>query len=199
MPTLEDAKGNPVSTGPVDAQAVNQAFAAAMADDGPDTQSPPKRANVSRETEPQPKRRGRPPKAEQARTVAAPVVTLDDKARANGVQGLAQIGAGLALMLGKATGSLAYQADAMTIAAHAPAIADACVQIAKSDAAFAARLDKICASGPYAALVSVGVSMGLQCLRNHKPAMQLPGTVHPDQLLTPSEEIPDASAVAAVS
>lgn len=180
MPTLETPGGKPVDVTPVDPDAVNAAFRSAMDDDGPDEQAPPKRAPR------QPDGGGAKPrtsKSEKSRTTAKPAVALDDAQRAAGVQGLAQIGAGFALMLGRATGRDAYQADAVTVASAAPQIADACVQVAKTDAKFAAALDKVCSSGPYAALISVGVSVGMQVMRNHKPALALPGTVHPDELL----------------
>lgn len=197
MPTLETTDGRPVDVTPVDPEAVNAAFAQAMNDDGPDGQAPPKRPENTSSTRvgAEKPRRSRPRAEEKSRTVAKPAVTLDDRQRAEGVQGLAQLGAGIALMLGRATGSSAYQADAVTIASAAPQIADACVQVAKSDARFAAALDKVCSSGPYAALVSVAVSVGMQCARNHRPAMALPGTVHPDELL----KVSDGQAVPAVA
>ena len=49
-PTLETADGKPVDVTPVDPDAVNREFAAAMADDGPDTQAPPKRQPKSATT-----------------------------------------------------------------------------------------------------------------------------------------------------
>jgi hypothetical protein len=44
MPTLETPEGKPIEVAPADPAAVNAAFAAAMADNGPDEQAPPKRA-----------------------------------------------------------------------------------------------------------------------------------------------------------
>jgi hypothetical protein len=190
MPVLETESGRVVEAGA--AAGIDARFSAVMADDTPDTQAPPKRPEKP-PADSAPKRRGRPPKTEQARTVAAaPGGGLDDAARANGAAGWAQIGAGLALAFGQATGNRAFIADAATIAVAAPQIADACVQVAKADPRFAAALDKVCASGPYAALVSVSVSVGLQCFRNHRPGLALPGTVHPDELLT----VPEASDAA---
>lgn len=197
MPTLETADGKPVITDPASPATVNANFRAVMDDDGPDDKAPPKRADRPPAERP---KRGRPSNADKARTTAArPAVSLGDAERAQGVQGFAQIGAGLALMYGKATGKSAYEADAVAIANAAPQFADAAVQIAKADAGFAARLDKVCASGPYAALIAVGVNVTLQCIRNHRPAMVLPGTVHPDDLLNPSEVNPDDQAVPAAA
>lgn len=193
MPTLTTEAGKPVEV-TAEQDAINDRFRQAMdADDGPAEQAPPKREDRPPAAE-KPKR-GRPPKAEQARTTAKPAVSLTDAERANGVAGLAQIAAAVPLMLAKTTGNMAWTADAVTIASNAPAIADACVQVAKNDARFAAALDKVCSSGPYAALISVGLSVGMQCLRNHRPAMALPGTVHPDELL----RSPDGQAVPAAA
>ena len=46
----------------------------------------------------------------------------------------------------------------------------------------------MCAAGPYAALISVAVSVGTQCARNHKPSLKLPGTVDPAELLKAQNE-----------
>lgn len=197
MPTLTTEDGRTVDTGPAGAEAINQQFAQAMADDTPDTQAPPRRPDKAPDADKPKPRRGRPPRTDAARTVAAGPVRLDDGQRAAGVQGWVQIGAGLLLMAGKATGNTAFHADAAVVASNAGAIADACVQVARTDARFAAALDKVCASGPYAALISVGVAVGTQCLRNHRPGLALPGTVHPDEIF--GLGAPDAPAAHPVS
>jgi hypothetical protein len=200
MPTLETPDGKPVEVTPVDADAVNAQFNAAMNDDGPDEQAPPKRQpKPSAEVEIAKPRTARPPKAEKARTTSAKAATaLDDGQRANGVKGLAQIGAGITLLLGKATKdrakSDAFKADAVTIASAAGAIADACVQTAKADPKFAAALDKVCNVGPYAALVSVMVGVGSQIARNHKPDLKIPGTTDPAELLKVQDETEKVAA-----
>ena len=181
MPTLTTEAGKPVEVTD-QPTVINAAFRAAMdADDGPDEQSPPKRPEKTAEA-PKPKR-GRPPKSEQSRTTARASASLTDAERSAGVQGLAQIAAAVPLMLAKTTGNPAWMADAVTIAANAPQLADACIQVARNDARFAAALDRVCSSGPYAALISAGLAVGMQCFRNHRPQMALPGTVHPDELL----------------
>jgi len=187
VPTLETADGKPVDVTPV-SDAVNREFAQAMANDGPDTQAPPDRR--SRPVAAEPKRKpGRPPKEAKARTTAAPGPALSDRQRAEGVKGLAQVGAGLVLMAGKATGNTAFTADAVTIASAAEQIADACVQTAKADPKFAAALDKVCSAGPYAALITVMVGVGSQVARNHKPGLSIPGTVDPAELLA-AQDVP---------
>lgn len=188
MPTLETLDGQAVDVTPVDPATINAQFQNAMDDDGDDTKAPPRRQPRTADADAPKARRGRPPKAEQARTTAKPAVSLDNAQRAAGVQGIAQIGAGFALMWGKATGNAAFEADAMVIAGAAPQLADAAVQIAATDPAFAARLDKVCSTGPWAALVAVGVNVTLQCVRNHKPGMSLPGTVHPDEILRNADD-----------
>lgn len=191
MPALETVDGQPVT---VDPDAVNAEFARAMASDGSaGEQAPPKRPPDGEPAAPKPKR-GRPPKAEQSRTTARAGTVLDDGQRAQGVRGLAQVGAGIALLFGKATGKDAFKADAVTIASAAGEIADACVQTAKADPKFAAALDKVCAAGPYAALISVAVSVGSQCARNHKPDLKIPGTIDPAELLKAQDEAELANA-----
>lgn len=183
MPTLTTETGKPVEVTPADADTINSRFRETMNDDGPDEMAPPKRDPAPADGKPK-RGPGRPRAEDRSRTTGkAATASLSDAERASGVAGFAQIGAGLALMYGKATGKAAFEADAVTIATAAPQFADAAVQIAKHDAAFAARLDKVCSSGPYAALIAVGVNVTLQCIRNHRPGLALPGTVHPDELL----------------
>jgi hypothetical protein len=199
MPELVTPGGQPVDVTPPDPDQVNRKFTAAMNDDGPDEQAPPRR-------EPKPKadasaapkvKRTRTPKSDQPRTTVQAAAPLGDEERAKGAKGYAQIGAGLALMIGKATKKDAYKADAVTIASAADDIADAVVQTAKADPKFAAALDKVLAAGPYAALISVGMSVGLQCARNHKPELKLPGTVDPAELLQAQAEAEADVAAAA--
>jgi hypothetical protein len=99
-----------------------------------------------------------------------------------------QIGAGITLLAGKATGKDAFKADAVAIASVADDTAAACVQIAKTDPKFAAALDKVCSVGPYGALITIAVGLGAQIARNHKPDRSIPGTVHPDVLLQAQNE-----------
>ncbi len=197
MPTIETLEGKVVDVTPVDPDAVNQKFDRVMADDGPDTQAPPRRGPKPPADPDAPKpRRGRPPKSEQARTAPAAVAgtVLDDGQRAQGVKGITQIGAGIALMLGKATKKDAYKADAVTIASSADQMADACIQVAHTDPKFAAALDRVCSVGPYGALITVAVGVGSQIARNHRPALVIPGTVDPAELLKAQDETEKASA-----
>lgn len=190
MPTLLDEGGKPVDTD-IDADAVNRQFAAAMAAT-PGEGELPKRPETPPAPEAPKPRRGRPPKAEQPRTAGKSGSALTDDDRAAGVKGWAQILAGMCAMAGRATGSPAWTADAVVIASAADDIAGACVQVAHADARFAAALDKVCSVGPYGALISVGLGIGTQVLRNHRPGMELPGTVHPDQLLAAAMQSTEA-------
>jgi hypothetical protein len=191
MPELTTVDGKPVDVAPVDPDAVNATFAAAMNDDGPDTQAPPKRqprGESQGSSAPKPKRT-RAPKAEQARTTTTPAGgALDDEARSRGVKGIAQITAGITLLLGKATGKDAFKADAVTIASAADDAAAACVETAHADPKFAAALDRVCAVGPYGAMITVAVGVGSQLARNHKPGLAIPGTVDPAELIRAQDD-----------
>lgn len=186
MPDLKTPDGKPVPVAPADEDAVNRAFVAAMNDDGPDDKAPPKRQSRTESTRGGAKprtARARTTKAEKARTAASGRPALSDDQRTQGVAGLVQVAAAIPLMFGKATGSAAFTADAVTIASNADQITSAVVETARQDARFAAALDKVCSVGPYAALIGVAVSVGSQVVRNHKPSLALPGTVDPKQLL----------------
>lgn len=184
MAALETADGEPVELAPADAGAINRDFSAALADPGPAESAPPRRPKDEAPAEPPKRGRGRPRKEDRARTEAhAAAAPLDDETRAQGVKGLAQLGAALVMLAGKATGKDAYQADAVVIVSSAGELAGACVQVAHADPKFAARLDKVCSAGPYGALIVVGVGMASQVARNHKPALVIPGTTDPAELL----------------
>jgi hypothetical protein len=197
MPTLETPDGTPVDPNPPDPAAVNREFAAAMADDRPDPQAPPRRAAPNPPEGAPPRRpRGRPPKEARPRTAApaAAAGPLTDDQRIAGVKGIAQVCAAIALMAGKVTGRDAYKADAVTIASAADDAAAAAVSCAAADPKFALALDKVCAAGPYGALITVAVGIGAQCTRNHRPALNIPGTVDPAKLLQAQDEAEAAAA-----
>jgi len=168
---------------------INAGFDSAMNSDEPAPAAPPrKQPPPAAPGASQPRaKRGRPPKDDTPRTApkGAPVTLTDDQRRA-GAKGLAQVTAGVAMVAAKATGNMAFAADAVTIVSHGDALADACVETAKASPAFAAALDKVCAAGPYAAMIGVGVAIVSQLARNHKPALAIPGTVHPSELLAPA-------------
>lgn len=132
------------------------------------------------------RKRGRPPKSDQARVMTGPAPggkRLTRESRVEGVKGLAQVAAVIPLMLGRSTGNLAYTADAIVIADNADVLAEACAGVAEQDARFGAVLDKVCSAGPYGALITAAMGVVSQLVRNHRPGLSIPGTVHPDELL----------------
>lgn len=191
MPELKTPDGKSVDLDAVKAEA-NSAFDAAMNTDHPEPAAPPKVERVPK-ADTRPRTRTKPAKDDKPRT-GPKTAALSSEQRAQGVKGLAQVGAAIALMFGKATKNDAFQADAVTIASSADEMADACVQVAMADAAFAARLDRICNVGPYGALIAVGVGIVSQITRNHKPSLSIPGTVDPAELLKARDELEMASA-----
>lgn len=165
----------------VDADAVEQEFARAMAAPPAEAELPKRPADDPKAA---PKRRGRPPKGERARTESkAATVALSDAERVQGVQGVVQLAAGVCAMAGRAKDSTALQADGLTLANSAETLAEACAATAKADARFAAVIDRVCAAGPYSALIGAVVGVGMQIARNHKPELALPGTVSPEEIL----------------
>lgn len=196
MPTLETADGTPVDVTPPDPAAVDREFAAAMSDDRPDPQAPPRRASPATPEGAPPRRpRGRPPKQDRPRTAAAAAAgPLTDDQRTAGVKSVVQIAAALTLLAGKATGKDAYKADAVTIASASDDLAGAAVDLAHADPKFAAALDKVCAAGPAGALITVVFGIGAQCTRNHRPALKIPGTVDPAELLKAQDKAELAAA-----
>lgn len=198
MPTLETADGTPVDVTPPDPAAVDREFAAAMADERPDPQAPPRRAAPAPPPDGAPPRRprGRPPKEARPRTApaAAAAAPLTDDQRSAGVKSVVQIAAALTLLAGKATGKDAYKADAVTIASASDDLAGAAVDLAHADPKFAAALDKVCAAGPAGALITVVFGIGAQCGRNHRPSLKIPGTVDPAELLKAQDKAELAAA-----
>ena len=184
MPTLETDDGEPVDLTPAVELAAAQFKAAADGTADADPGALPKRAARGPATDdPKPTRTPKPKAADKSRTTAKPTVTLSADKRRDGVAALVQVAAVLPLTLAKTTGQTAYAADALTIVNSADALAMACVQVADADPKFAAVLDKVCSTGPYGALITVAFGIGAQLVRNHRPAMSIPGTIHPDELL----------------
>ena len=83
-----------------------------------------------------------------------------------GILGLIQMpAAGLALAGMKKP---ALAADAATITAHAPGLADALDAVAQEQPAVAAVLDRVLSVGPYGLVLAAAMPMALQLLVNHK-------------------------------
>jgi len=186
-------------------------FAAAMAapeSDEPVAPAPPKvdkEAPFGRKADGSPRQRpagpgrGRRTTTQPAKQPAAAVSETAQEAsqrRAEGVQGLMQLGAGLCLAL-SARGGDAFKADAYTLAANSEPFGSACASVAAENPGFAAALDKITQAGPYAALMTIAVPMVTQIVRNHRPAMKLPGTSNPADLVTALEAATPSESVEA--
>lgn len=181
MPELLAADGAVISTAPAfDKERADAEFTEAMITE-PSGDLPPRPEQAA----PEVKRRGRKPKAEQPRVTAAAssAKPLGRDDRRQGVKAIAQLGAVIPLMLARATGKDAYKADAVAISSSADDIADACADVADVDPRFAAALDRVCQVGPYGALITIAFEVGGQILRNHRPGLAIPGTVHPSELL----------------
>ena len=187
MPTLETADGKPVEVTPADAEAINAEFRQTMAGANAATeQELPRRAARGPATDGPPAARASRKRGEGAksRTTTRPAAQpLSRDKRVEGLKGIAQVIAGVFAVGAKATGNAAFLADGLTVADHAGPGAEAVADMCDTDPRFAAAIDRICQVGPWSGLVAVGVSLGSQLARNHRPGMQLPGTVHPNELL----------------
>jgi hypothetical protein len=86
--------------------------------------------------------------------------------RAAGVESLCNVGAALCLGMSVRLGE-AYKADAVVLSSSAAPMAKACTEVAEQDPRFAKILDKITASGPYAALAATAVPIVAQLAMNH--------------------------------
>jgi hypothetical protein len=188
-------EGKPVNVDPASAEDIEKQFARAMSEPG-DEKSPPRRAERHQEkTEDSEKPRvrrspGRPPKAatEPPKTKSP---GLSREVRQQGIQGIAQLAAGGCLLAERGTGNRAFRADAITLASSAEEIGSAVADVCDQDERFARVVDKICAAGPYSALITVMFSVGSQLARNH--GAQVPGTNDPGELIKMAEAQPAAA------
>jgi hypothetical protein len=187
---------------PVEAAEVERDFARAMAADTKDASDLPRKSPDADAAKTAPKRRGRPPKAERARVIssapAAATGAQSDAERREGVKGLVQLGAGVCALVGQQTDSVAFKADAVTLATASDPIAQAVSDTAAKNAQFARVVDKVTQAGPYAALIGVTFGVGVQIARNHGvKAAEMMGAVAPEKLLSEGESkepVEDGSA-----
>jgi hypothetical protein len=213
MPELRTPAGKPVDVaGP--AQAGSQEFARAMAAPASDSDvaAPPPRpeAPYGYKDDGTPKKAAGRPKNDTAgrarvtttRSGAAQSPGTADPGQdariRTGMQGWAQIGGVFCAVGAKAAKTpalkLALQADAVTVMSTGEDLAEACVKTAAADENFARIMDRLCALGPYAALLEVGGKITTQLVRNHKPGAQLPGTMHPAEIVAEAERAAAAAA-----
>jgi hypothetical protein len=164
-----------------------QEFARAMSEPSGDDKAPPKRAE----------RKPAAPKAQEkprvSRGPGRPAGSkseapkgLSKEARSQGVAGIVQLAAGGCLLAERGTGQKAFKADAITLASSAGEIGEAIADVCDSDERFARVIDKVCAAGPYSALITVMFSVGSQIARNHGAAV--PGTSNPEDLIAMAEQ-----------
>jgi hypothetical protein len=181
----------------IDASKIEQDFARSMAEPSHDVPGPPKRPADSAEKPQEPRKpRGRP-KTTTRTPPAPPAPPVSDQERFEGVTGLVQIGAMLCLAIDQRTPDedISFKADAIVLSSNAEALGKAVVETAKQNAAFARVVDKVCAAGPYTALVAVTMQIGAQIAVNHGALSEgMLGTVAPQKLVAAVEESGSESA-----
>jgi hypothetical protein len=182
--------GKKIDLDPATADQIEQSFARAMSEPAGDDKAPPKRAERKPEAPREAPRvkRGRPPK-EATAAKAAPVTGLSRDARVEGAKGTIQLTAGLCLVAERGVKSpaqkMALRADAITLVSSADDLAQAVAATAEQDEKFARVVDRVCAAGPYGALISAVLAVGTQCARNH--GANVPGTRSPEELVALAE------------
>jgi hypothetical protein len=84
-----------------------------------------------------------------------------------GLMGLLQIPIMGMSMIGRQTKNEALQADGMALAMHAPALAEAINETAKSQPQIGRALESLMKAGPYGALIGALVPLAMQLAANH--------------------------------
>lgn len=164
----------------------------APADATPAGESAPygRRADGSPRAKPgrKPKRAPAAPRPPSSRPASRPAARSKPKTPdfRPGIVGFFQLLATPFLIAGQMGNSLAL-ADAAAIRVHAPAIADGMQTTAENDERFAAVLERVLAAGPWAAVITPVLGLGLQLGANHglvPPAMaQMAGALPPEALI----------------
>lgn len=123
---------------------------------------------------------GAPPKKSTRRT-PRPAATPTGPDYRSSIIGLLQLPAGALTAAGMVNPILAL--DGLTIAIHAPTVAEALNDLAQSNPAVAAALDYVLQVGPYGAIIAAIIPMIAQILVNHGtiPA-GIMGTLSPETL-----------------
>lgn len=162
MPTLETISGKPVE---LDPDAVNAKFQAAMNDDGPSEQAPPKREPKPAEEDAPKPRRGRPAKEDKSRTSKAAAPVKDDYTEdaTHFVGSVWTVAASIPVS----------QPYALVVESNSDALVGALAEGAKHNATIRAFVNSG-ESSWILGLASVGLSMGMQTLQLLKdPALRV--------------------------
>ncbi|WP_369335646.1 hypothetical protein OG559_31145 (plasmid) [Micromonospora sp. NBC_01405] len=100
------------------------------------------------------------------------------------ITGILQIPQMILGMLGRFTKRPALQLDGLTVGIHAPVIAEALNETARTEQAVASALDRLMVAGPYGLVIAATLPALMQVLANHEviePNPQM-GTYAPEQL-----------------
>jgi hypothetical protein len=158
MPTLETPAGKPIDVTPAVADQINRDFNAAMNDDGPQESAPPRRRpDPAGDAESPKRRRGRPPKSEQARTAPAAAAPVKDDYTADAQSSVGTVWA--------VTAGISFtQPYALVIEANSDQLVAALAEGAKHNATIRRFVSSGGSSGWVLSLASVSLTMGVQAM-----------------------------------
>jgi hypothetical protein len=118
-----------------------------------------------------------------------------DARRASGVAGLFQIGSAGTLMMYQRTENIAWQADTIVLSTNAEQAGQVLADTAKQSPGIARLVDMVTAAGPYAALVTFGISITAQLTSNHGIGVgRMLGAQTPEDLVAEFEQAQDADS-----
>jgi hypothetical protein len=131
------------------------------------------------------------PRAERARRAPSrarkPPVT-EEPSIEDGVKGILQIPAGIALLAGQRMNSIPIVADGATILYYGDDFAKVTIQLAETDPRFMALLERAVKFGPYGMALSLIFAMGLQFSRNHEVGqpelLEAFGAMKPEEIIS---------------
>ena len=197
MPTLETTDGKPVDVTPVDPDEVQRQMQAALNDDAPGEQAPPRRQPRQPGADAQKPGRARQPKAEKSRTAdkateAAPAPPSPEVTakRAASAEETFKLAGTCLLVVGKITHMPSFTADGFMVNANAGPLAVALADVAAVEPQIARWLDKAPSAKVTAwiGLATVVGGLGLQAAANHKlikPGVM--GTSDPAEIIRANE------------
>lgn len=197
MEGIQTPDGKPVDVDPAKADQIEQNFARAMSEPVGDDKQPPRRPARAPGGAQDPARvkRGRKPADAPTARSEAPT-PLSRSARVEGCKGVVQVtGAVLMFASTRVKNPIPLAADSLVIVGNADQLSEAVADTAEADPRFAVIVDKICAAGPYGALISVAFGIGAQCARNH--GLPVPGTAAPEDLIRAAQDAANVAPMAA--